>query len=130
MRSPLGLLLLAAAALALAGCGTPPRYSLEKTRSCLAKAGDRIGAPRNDFVAESATVGAFRAELPGAGRQAVTLSFGENDADAKSLADGYVRFHAKNVGISDVLYLDKNVVALWREHPTPAQLNALRDCLK
>ena len=130
MRSPLALLFGVAAALVLAGCGTPPRYSLEKTRACLLKAGDRIGAPKNDFVAESATVGAFRAVLPGAQQQAVTLSFGENDADAKSLADGYVRFHAKNVGISDVLYQDKNVVALWRQHPTDAQLNALRDCLK
>ena len=130
MRSPRILLVLPAAVLLLAGCGTPPRYSLEKTRACLAKAGDRIGAPKNDFVAESATVGAFRAVLPGAQQQAVTLSFGENDADAKSLADGYVRFHAKNVGISDVLYQDKNVVALWREHPTTAQLNGLTDCLK
>lgn len=130
MRSPLALLLGLAAALALAGCGTPPRYSLEQTRGCLAKAGDRIGAPKNDFVAESATVGAFRAVFPGAQKQAVTVSFGADAAEAKGLADGYVRFHAKNVGISDVLYLDKNVVALWREHPTPAQLNALRDCLK
>jgi hypothetical protein len=130
VRSPLALLACLAAALVLAGCGTPPRYSLEKTRSCLAKAGDRIRAPKGDFVAQSATVGAFRAALPGSGGQAVTLSFGENDADAKSLADGYVRFHARNVGVSDILYLDKNVVALWRQHPTQAQLNALRDCLK
>jgi hypothetical protein len=130
VRSPRALLLLPLGALALAGCGTPPRYSIDKTRSCLAKAGDRIAAPTGDFVAQSATAGAFRAVLPGGQRQAVTLSFGDNDADAKSIADGYIRFHAKNVGLSDVLYLDKNVVALWREHPTTAQLNALTGCLK
>lgn len=121
---------LPAAALALAGCGTPPHWSMSATRACLAKAGDRITPATGDFVAQSATVGSFRAHLRGADRNFVTLSFGDNASDAKSLADGYIRFHAKNVGISDILYLDKNVVLLWREHPTPAELNALRGCLK
>lgn len=130
MRTPAALVLALLAAAALAGCGTPPHYSLGATRSCLAKGGARISAPKGDFVAESATVGAFRATLPGAHRNFATISFGEDDADAKNISDGYLRFHQKNVGISDVLYLDKNAVLLWREHPTAAELTRVTDCLK
>lgn len=117
-------------ALALAGCGTPPHYSLAKTRACLKAAGAKIVAPKGDFVAESATGGTFRAELGGARGNAVTVSFGTTAAEAKQTADGYVRFHAKNVGISDILSVDKNVVLLWKEHPSEADVTTVTNCLK
>jgi hypothetical protein len=117
--------------LALAGCGSPPHYALAPTRTCLQQDGARIVAPRNDFVAQTATSGAFRAWLSGTAKgNAVTISFGSNADDAKNIADGYLRFHAKNVGVSDILYTDKNVVLLFREHPSDADLSKVRSCLK
>lgn len=130
MRTPVAVLLAVLAAVALAGCGTPPHYSLDKSRACFEKAGKRITAPTKDFVAESATDGTFRVWLHGRRGNFVTLSFGEDAADAKNIADGYLRFHAKNIGISDILYLEKNVVLLWREHPADAELSVVTDCLK
>ena len=117
-----------ACALVVAGCGSPPRYSLEKTRTCLKDGGAAIVPPKSDFVAQSATAGAFRAELKG--DNAVTIAFGRTDEEAKQTADGYVRFHAKNVGISDILSLDRNAVLLWKEHPSQRDLAVVNDCLK
>ncbi|HET8607374.1 MAG TPA: hypothetical protein VFL66_10150 [Gaiellaceae bacterium] len=130
MRTPVAVLLALLAAVALAGCGSPPHYSLSSTRSCFAKDGVRITEPKGDFVAESATDGTFRVWLHGRHGNFVTISFGDDTADAKNTTDGYLRFHAKNVGISDVLYTEKNVVLLWRQHPTDAELNEVTDCLK
>lgn len=130
MRTPVAVLLALLAAVVLAGCGTPPHYSLGKSRACFAKAGKRITDPVKDFVAESATDGTFRVWLHGKKGQFVTVSFGEDAADAKNIADGYLRFHAKNIGISDILYLEKNVVLLWREHPSDAELSEVSGCLK
>ncbi|MGZ4353873.1 MAG: hypothetical protein ACXVZ4_10015 [Gaiellaceae bacterium] len=130
MRTPVAVLVALLAAVVFAGCGTPPHYALDTSRACFEKAGRRITAPAKDFVAESATNGTFRVWLHGKHGNFVTVSFGEDDADAKNIADGYLRFHAKNVGISDVLYLEKNVVLLWREHPSDAELSDVSGCLK
>jgi hypothetical protein len=130
VRTPVAVLLALLVAVLAAGCGTPPHYSRDSTRTCFASAGKRITDPAKDFVAESATDGTFRVWLHGKRGQFVTISFGEDAADAKNIADGYLRFHAKNIGISDILYLEKNVVLLWREHPSDADLGVVRDCLK
>ena len=44
--------------------------------------------------------------------------------------DGYRRFHAKNVGVEDILRTNSNVVMLWRLHPSDTDASRLTDCLK
>ena len=73
-------LLLALVVLA-AGCGGTKRYSLAKTRACLAQKGARING-KLDFVASTATGGAFRALLR---PNFVTIAFGNSENDAKQL---------------------------------------------
>jgi len=126
------LLLPALALVALAaGCGTPPHYDLAKTRSCLQDKGLRIGAPpADDFVARSAIEGTFRATFPGDDPNAVTISFGESSDDARQTAQGYVRYHAQNVGVFDILAVEKNAVLLWKRHPADAELETVTNCLK
>jgi hypothetical protein len=119
------------ALLALAGCGGPKSYDLAKTRSCLKDAGMTITQPpADDFVARSALVGSFRAVLPAASGNSVTISFGESSDDAKKTAEGYVRYHAQNVGVYDILAVDRNAVLLWDEHPSDADRTAVTACLK
>jgi hypothetical protein len=133
VRGPLsrGLLLLPALALgALAGCGTPPSYEMAKTRDCLKDAGFTVTPPpKSDFVARSATVGAFHAAFP-SDANAVTISFGDDAEDADQTSQGYVRFHAKNVGVFDILEVEKNAVLLWKQHPTDVERSQVTDCLK
>ena len=129
-RPPVIAAAAAVGVLALVGCGTPPHYTLSDTRACLKDAGAVIVPPKDDFVAETATAGAFRAELDPPSGNAVTLSFGESADDAKQTAAGYVRFHAKNVGVSDILEQDKNVVLLWKQHPTQSEQDEVTGCLK
>jgi hypothetical protein len=119
--------LAAAALLLLAGCGAPPEHSAAKTRSCLQDAGLRISAPKGDFVATTATEGSFRAYI---GRNFVTLSFGADDAEAKSTVDGYVRFHGNGFGLGNLLFTDRNVVMLWKQEPSDAQATKVVNCLK
>ena len=128
-RAPLIAGALAAGLLA-AGCGGPTRYSLERTRACLKEDGARTGKPLNDFVASTATAGAFRAYLGAPDDNAVTISFGESSDDAQQTADGYIRFHAKNVGIYDILELERNAVLLWKQHPSNAERSRVTGCLK
>ena len=116
--------------LALAACGTPPHYALEDTRACLQDAGARIAPSANDFVAQTATAGTFRAVLDPPSGNAVTISFGDSEEDAKQTAAGYVRFHAENVGVADILEQRKNAVLLWKQHPTEAEQNEVTGCLK
>ncbi|MBV8080241.1 MAG: hypothetical protein JO186_07695 [Actinobacteria bacterium] len=120
----LGLLV----ALVAAGCGGQSRYSLEKTRSCLSSEGVTT-SPATDFVATTATGGAFRAKL--ADNQ-VTIAFGEKDADAIDIAYAYQRFAFPNVrgNILDVLERYRNAVLLWRDHPQSADLALVTGCLK
>ena len=127
---PLALLLTAcAAALLAAGCGAPSEHSVDKTKACLQTTGARITPPRGDFVASTATVGAFRAYLRG-GTNFVTMSFGADEKEAADTARGYDRFHGKNVGLADILFVDKNVVMLWKQHPSDAETKSVIDCLK
>ena len=131
VRRPLAAVLTLAPVLVLAGCGAPPNYSLAGTRSCLEKAGMHVAAtPVSDLVAHTAANGTFRARLKGADPNAVTLSFADNAKDAQDVADGYIRFHAKNVGVTDILFVDKNVVTLWLRHPSDADRSAITSCLK
>jgi hypothetical protein len=122
--------LAAVVALLAAGCGTPPEHALDKTRSCLQDAGARVAKPTGDFVATTATDGAIRAYLHGKHGTFVTLSFGADEDEAASTVLGYQRFHGRNIGLADILYTDKNVVMLWKEHPTDADAALVTGCLK
>jgi hypothetical protein len=122
------VILVAVAALA-ASCGKSQGttlYSAAKTRACLTSDGVPIGG-QLDFVATTATGGAFKARLP---KNSVTVVFGESVTDADNIDQAYRRFRAKNVGIDDVLRQDRNAVLLWQLHPTDDQAAALGACLK
>jgi hypothetical protein len=119
-------------ALLLAGCAgsSPTAFSLEKTRDCLRDKGARIAKPAGDFVASTASVGTFRAYLHGKRGNFVTLSFGADADEAATIAEGYNRFHAKNVGLADILFTDKNVTLLWKEHPSAADTDLVTGCFR
>jgi hypothetical protein len=110
------------------GCGGQSGYSLAKTRDCLATEDAKI-TPARDFVASTATGGAFRAQLTD---NAVTAAFGEKDADAVDIAYAYERFAFQNVrqNILDVLQRYRNVVLLWQKHPASADLALVTGCLR
>jgi hypothetical protein len=120
-----------ALALALAGCGKSGTslYTKDATTACLTKAGltPRPVDGTSDFVANSATGGAFHVAVAG---NDVTVSFGETVGDADNLDQAYRRFRAKNVGIEDVLRRQGNAVMLWHEHPQDTQLGTITSCLK
>jgi hypothetical protein len=121
------LILVAVAALA-ASCGKSQGttlYSAAKTRACLTSDNVRIGGEL-DFVATTATGGAFKARLP---KNSVTVVFGESVTDADNIDQAYRRFHAKNVGIDDVLRQQSNAVMLWHAHPLDAEIARITDCL-
>ncbi len=80
-----------------------------------------------DFVANSATGGAFVVQLVG---NRVTVSFGETEADADNIEQAYHRFKAGNVGLSDVLRRQGNALMLWHVHPQDADLATITGCLK
>jgi len=114
----------------LAGCGgssDPAKtiYSRDKTIACLEKANAKIGGEL-DFVASTATGGAFKAKVSG---NDVTVVFGQTLADADNIDQAYVHFHAKNVGIEDVLRQQGNAVMLWHEHPSDEDLALVTGCL-
>ena len=111
---------------ACGGSGSSALYSLQKTRQCLSAKHVKLGGPL-DFVATTATGGAVKAKLPS---NFVTIVFGETAADADNIDQAYERFHAKNVGIKDVLREDRNAVMLWHEHPADADLAEITGCLK
>jgi hypothetical protein len=120
--------LLALALLALASCGSSGTkvYTVQKTRACLVKKHVPIGG-RLDFVATTATGGAFKAHF---GANFVTVVFGATQADADNIYDAYVNFHAKNVGINDVLRQQQNAVMLWHAHPADSDASTLAGCLR
>ena len=118
-------------AFAAVACGKPgtPLYSKQATSDCLTKAGLHPTAVdgASDFVADSATGGAFRLKLP---QNTVTVSFGQTLVDADNIDQAYRRFRAKNVGIDDILRRQGNAVMLWRVHPEDADLATVTGCLK
>jgi hypothetical protein len=117
----------------VAGCGsgstTTSVYTLAATKPCLvAKQGiDLFPTPNDDFVASTASGGALRVRLPD---NAVTILFGQSEQEASNLADAYRRFHAKNVGVEDVLRTKGTSVLLWQLHPSAADESNVEDCLK
>jgi hypothetical protein len=114
--------------LLVAGCGgsgSSGLYTLEKTRACLAAKHVKLGGPL-DFVATTATGGALRATLA---TNFVTVVFGATTTDADNIDQAYRQFHAKNVGIDDVLRQDRNAVTLWHVHPSDADLAEIGSCL-
>jgi len=101
---------------------------LDSSRACLRAAGartdERLGG---DFIAGTATGGAFKAHLD---RNYVTVVFSDTVDDADAINDAYHRFHARNVGIEDVLKQHGNVVMLWHSHPSDAAQARVIGCLK
>jgi hypothetical protein len=120
--------LLALVALLAAGCGGKTAYSLAKTRACLQSRGAQVGG-KLDFVASTATGGAFAAKL---GDNDVKLAFGQSENDAQQIVAAYERFAFPNVksGLPDVLRRYGNVVTLWHEHPQDADLSLVVGCLR
>ena len=121
---------LALVALLAASCGaqSPKLAKFEPTRACLRAAHVRTDQNLSaDFVARYSTAGAFRAHL---GKNFVTVVFSESVELADGVNDAYHRFHARNVGIEDVLRQQGNVVMLWHEHPSDADQAKITDCLR
>jgi hypothetical protein len=120
-----------AAALLLSGCGSGgvTLYTKEATSACLEKAAlhPKSVAETSDFVANSATGGAFSVQLAD---NRVTVSFGETMADADNIDEAYHRFKATNVGLDDVLRRQGNALMLWHVHPQDADLATITGCLK
>jgi hypothetical protein len=116
----------------LAGCGSDPAadHSLAKSRECLAAKGVQIVHPRNDIVASTASGGMFRAYLHGPKGNFVTLSFAADAGEAQTIALGYDQFHARNIGVADILYVDRNVTELWGAHPSTGDAELVTGCLK
>jgi hypothetical protein len=125
---------IAAAVLALAGCGgggtdSNALYAPVKTRQCLLEAGLKLVpvSSGTDFVASTALNGALSAKLP---LNEVTISFGRNRAEARRIARAYERFGRKTIPVSRVLQLERNVVLLWAGAPTPDDAVVVNDCLR
>src|SRR5919204_4318320 len=105
-------LLLVLALLLVAGCGgsDTTRFTPAKTRDCLSDKGAKIGGTL-DFIASTATGGAFKARL---NDNSVAVVFGQTEEDAHQIESAYERAAAPNVGVSDILARRFNVVLLWR----------------
>jgi hypothetical protein len=80
-----------------------------------------------DFVASTATGGAFKAHLRD---NDVTIVFGATLENANAINDIYHRVHGPNIGIDDVLRQQDNVVMLYRVHPTDADIALVTGCIK
>jgi hypothetical protein len=123
---------IAALVLLAASCGSPSTnvvYSKSASEACLVKKSVVVRSVANtgDFVAESATGGAYRAVLAA---NDVTVSFGATLEDAANIDQAYRRFHAKNVGIDDVLRTQGSAIMLWHVHPSDADIATITGCLK
>jgi hypothetical protein len=125
--------LIALLAVLAAGCGSNSTstsvYTLAASKQCFeTKLGiHRFPALTDDFVASTASGGAVRVRLSD---NAVTVLFGQDADEASNLADAYRRFHAKNVGVEDVLQTQGNAVLLWQIHPSASDDSKVKDCLK
>ncbi|HSC91670.1 MAG TPA: hypothetical protein VLB86_08460 [Gaiellaceae bacterium] len=121
---------LAAAGLALAGCGgsaSPDRYVLEPTRDCLAGEDVATSTEGLDFVASTALGGALIARPMG---NRVVLAFGDSAADAARTVRAYRQFAGKRIPLQDLLFQEKNTVLLWEEPPTEEQARTVGGCLE
>jgi hypothetical protein len=122
---------LIALVLVVASCGGggATLYTRAASSDCLQKKGVAVKPVSDvaDFVAASATGGAFRVSLA---QNDVTVSFGETSADADNIDQAYRRFRAKNVGIDDILRRQGNAVMLWRVHPEDPDIATVTGCLK
>jgi hypothetical protein len=130
MRRPaLALLALSSLAVTLVGCGGAKNYTLAATRKCYGhEKGVRLRpVPRNDFIARNALGGAISVTMP---RNEVTITFGSDAKVAAGVANAYRRVHGANIGIEDVLRPQRNVVLLWRAHPSDRDLSLVNSCLK
>jgi hypothetical protein len=118
-------------ALILAACGQSSAaiFTKQATEACLQQKNVHVGPVSNatDFVASTATGGAFRATLSD---NFVTISFGLTLVDATNIDQAYEQFHAKNVGLPDVLRTENNAVMLWHQHPSDTDLALVTGCLK
>ncbi len=125
---PVVLALVLFLGLGVAACGGSGQslYTLQKTRQCLVGNHVALGGTL-DFVATTATGGALRARLL---PNFVTIAFGATTADADNIDQAYRSFHARNVGIDDVLRQQGNAVMLWHEHPSDLELARITGCLK
>jgi hypothetical protein len=118
----------------VAGCGgttsAAPAYTLAPTKQCVRSTLGIHVFPSiaDDFVASTASGGALRMQLGDLNE--VTLLFGKDSNEASNLADAYRRFHAKNVGIEDILRTNNNVVLLWKFHPSAGDEQNVNGCLK
>jgi hypothetical protein len=132
-RLPLALV----AVLCLAGCGppkagTPGHYTLDPTAECLKKIGlDVAKNPADlDFVTDTAPAGALRSARDG---KRFYIAFGNNEADAIILVEGYRRAaptrHARR-RLRSLLDREGNAVIYWQTEPNAAQSTAVRSCLK
>ena len=126
-----GLLAAFAAAILLVGCGSAGStiYTKDATEACLQKAALKPTpiTETADFVANSATGGAFTVQLVD---NRVTVSFGQTQADADNIDQAYHRFKSTNVGLDDVLRRQGNAVMLWHVHPLDNDLATITGCLK
>lgn len=125
------IVILLAGVAALAGCGGskgPALYTKAASDSCFVQAPlNATLSPKVDFVASTASNGAVRVHLTD---NDVTVLFAQDANEANNLAAAYRRFHAKNVGINDILRVQNNAVMLWRLHPSDADRVPLENCLK
>jgi len=114
--------------LAAAACGGSTTYGLARSKTCLQQRGVSIGGPL-DFVASTATGGAFRANLSD---NWVVLAFGDNVGSGKDIENAYARFARQNVrqGLPDVLRRYNNAVTLWHQHPNDSDLSLVVGCLR
>jgi hypothetical protein len=119
-----------AAALLAAGCGgeaEPDLYRLEPTQSCLEEAGHDVTTEDLDFVASTATGGAFRADV---GENEVTVTFGETEDEAERTASAYRNFAGPTISIDHVLFQRANAVLVWGAPPTDEERGPVEGCLQ
>jgi hypothetical protein len=124
--------LLALLAFVAAGCGGAASSTGLNTRAatkqCVETKLDLHSFPSvgDDFVASTASNGALRIRLAD---NAVTVLFGQSPDEASNLADAYRRFHARNVGIEDILRTQGNAVLLWQLHPSATDESNIENCV-
>jgi hypothetical protein len=114
---------------ALAACGGQTTYTPEKTKTCLTQRGAHVSGNLDDFVAQTATGGAFVTKL---GDNFVVIAFGQTLADGKQIELAYQRFAYSNVrsGLPDVVRRYNNVVTRWHAHPNDSDLSLIVGCLR